>query len=261
MKRRFIIVSLLAATLLSCSQLQDREPQIEVLAHRGACFLAPENTWPAIESALQHGADWIEIDVRQSADSVLFNFHDISVERTTNGEGEISELTSEHILKLDAGSWFSEDYKGVGVPTVESLLDSLKGRAKVFFDVKRGTSVEKLVSMVEQKGFEEDCFFWFGDPSSVEVLTQIAPQMQIKVNAKSVEMLKEWQKVCNPSIIEVSTDNLGDELEAYCKESGIRIMIAVSDDTPENYLRALEKRPDIINIDAPELWQEVLEKR
>ena len=63
---------------------------IEIVVHRGANALAPENTWPSAEAALQYGAKWIEVDVRKSKDGELFNLHDETLDRTTNGKALIA---------------------------------------------------------------------------------------------------------------------------------------------------------------------------
>ena len=110
---------------------------IEVVVHRGANALAPENTLPSADSALAHGATWIEVDVRTSKDGVMYNLHDETLDRTTDGSGNIGERSSEYIDRLDAGSWYDETrFKGLHVPTIEAMLEGLKGRANVFFDVK-----------------------------------------------------------------------------------------------------------------------------
>ena len=79
---------------------------IEVVVHRGANYLAPENTVASAYAALDNGATWIEVDVRSSKDGVLYNMHDPTLDRTTNGKGLISDMMSADIDKLDAGSWF-----------------------------------------------------------------------------------------------------------------------------------------------------------
>ena len=111
---------------------------IEVVVHRGANALAPENTVASADSALKYGATWVEVDVRPSRDGVLFNLHDETLDRTTNGTGRLVDMLAADVHRLDAGSWFSPQFAGQHVPTIAEMLDSLQGRAKVFFDVKRG---------------------------------------------------------------------------------------------------------------------------
>lgn len=84
----------------------------KIVSHRGANRFAPENTFTAADLALRHGADYIELDVRESADGVLYVFHDETLDRTTDGTGPIGHALSSEIDALDAGGWFDESFKG-----------------------------------------------------------------------------------------------------------------------------------------------------
>ncbi|MGV2685769.1 glycerophosphodiester phosphodiesterase, partial [Clostridium perfringens] len=75
------------------------------IAHRGASGYAPENTMASFVKALDVGADMLELDVQLSKDGQVVVIHDSTVERTTNGEGEVGDLTFEELRMLDAGSW------------------------------------------------------------------------------------------------------------------------------------------------------------
>ena len=156
---------------------------LEIVVHRGANALAPENTIASADSALAHGAKWIEVDVRPSKDQVLFNLHDDTLDRTTDGKGRLVDMLAKDVCKLDAGAWFSHKYVGAPVPTIADMLDHLRGKAKVFFDVKHGTSVSQLVKLVREKGFAKNSFFWFGDENMLREFIRIAPDMKVKVNA------------------------------------------------------------------------------
>lgn len=93
-----------------------------IIAHRGASGYAPENTIAAINLAIKQGCDGIEMDVQLTQDGEVVVYHDWTVDRTTNGTGEIKDLTLEEIRKLDAGSWFSHEFIGEKVPTLEEVL-------------------------------------------------------------------------------------------------------------------------------------------
>jgi len=95
----------------------------QIVAHRGLSSLAPENTYAAIELAAQKGATWIEIDVNVSADGVPYLLHDDKLHRCTNGSGYIVKTNSDVLDTLDAGSWFSEDYKGEPLMRFEKLFE------------------------------------------------------------------------------------------------------------------------------------------
>ena len=85
---------------------------VAVIAHRGYSKVAPENTLAAFRAALAADADIIELDVHMTRDDHLVVMHDGSVERTTNGEGDIADFTLAEIKALDAGGWFSPEFAG-----------------------------------------------------------------------------------------------------------------------------------------------------
>lgn len=231
---------------------------IEVVVHRGANFLAPENTLPSARAALKYGAEWIELDVRKSKDGVLYNLHDETLDRTTDGHGPIHLVTSSEIERLDAGSWFGPAFRDLKVPRIETMLDSLKGKANVFFDVKKGTPVADLVKLVRAKGFEKNSFFWFADAKMIPKFVKLAPEMKIKVNASDIEGIKKWQAVCRPSYVEIEPENITKELVNYCHKNGILVMAAIQNGNEEAYKKAIQAQPDLVNIDQPELWARVV---
>lgn len=107
------------------------------IAHRGASSYAPENTMPAFQKAVEMKADLIELDVTLTRDNIPVVFHDKNLERTTNGMGQIQNFYLREIRELDAGSWFSSDYKNVSIPTLENLLLWAKGRIALNIEIKK----------------------------------------------------------------------------------------------------------------------------
>lgn len=93
-----------------------------IAGHRGAASLAPENTLSGFKKALQSGAKWIELDTQLSADKTPVIFHDETVDRCTNGEGLVADLTLSQLQSLDAGSWFSEAFIGEQIISLEHTL-------------------------------------------------------------------------------------------------------------------------------------------
>jgi len=233
---------------------------IEMSAHRGACFLAPENTYAAIRKALEYGAAWIEFDVRTSKDGVLYNFHDITLNRTTNGTGFFHQHTSQEIDRLDAGSWFSPEFADERVPRVADLLDSLQGKANVYFDVK-DADLKQLISLVREKGYADKCFFWFGRLERQREFLSLAPDLKIKVNAANIARMEEWLEECHPvkpAIVEVGIRNLTPEFRAFCHSHGIRVMVIITGEDTSRYRDAILLEADMINLDRPEIFQEIL---
>lgn len=255
----FLLSSLLA--LASCTSQPQPEPEsidavrrIEVVVHRGANALAPENTLPSADSALVHGADWIEVDVRTSRDGVLYNLHDAELDRTTNGSGIIGDWLSADIDTLDAGQWFAPEFRGLRVPTIASMLDGLRDRALVYFDVKDG-DLQQLVMMVRQKGFADRSFFWFGKEEMLRQFLTLAPEMKVKVNANDIERLQYWMQICQPAIVETHVEHVTPTFIDFCSEHGIRIMVAAQGESADDYRRALQCGADMINLDKPEIFE------
>ncbi len=95
-----------------------------VFAHRGLNRLAPENTIPAFEKAANAGISWVETDV-DIADGIPVLLHDTTLDRTTDYRGSVYELTADQISHVDAGSWFSDEFKGTALPTLRDFIEFL----------------------------------------------------------------------------------------------------------------------------------------
>ena len=93
-----------------------------VFAHRGSSAYAPENTMSAFDLAISQGADAIELDTKLSADNIPVVIHDSSVDRTTNGTGNVARLTYRELRNLDAGSSFDKIFSGERIPSLEEVL-------------------------------------------------------------------------------------------------------------------------------------------
>ena len=132
----------------------------QIFAHRGARRVAPENTLPAFERALEMGVDGIELDVHLSRDGRLVVIHDYSLETTTNGLGLVTDLSSSELALLDAGSHFDPAFASVGVPTLDQVLDLVGNRCRVNVEVKSlsptgDNAVEPLAEMIRDRGLHD----------------------------------------------------------------------------------------------------------
>src|SRR5438067_170423 len=94
-----------------------------LIAHRGGALEVPENTLAAFRYAISIGMSWVELDVQMSSDGALVVIHDETVDRTTDGTGAVGSLTFEELRRLDAGSWFGQQYEGEVIPMLREVLD------------------------------------------------------------------------------------------------------------------------------------------
>jgi glycerophosphoryl diester phosphodiesterase len=159
-----------------------RRPQI--FAHRGAKRVAPENTLPAFQKALEMGVDGIELDVHTSKDGQLVVIHDFTVDKTTNGQGRVETFSASELAQLDAGSRFDPAFAGVGVPTLGQVLDLVGDRCRVNVEIKceehdGGDEVELLAALIHQRQLYEQVIVSSFNPITLIKLRWVDPKIQL----------------------------------------------------------------------------------
>ncbi len=134
---------------------------IQISSHRGNSYVSPENTLPALESAIQANSDYAEIDVQQTKDGVLVLLHDKTLLRTSGINRYIGDMTIDEVSVLDVGSWFGIEYYNTKIPTLEEVLVYCKGKINLNIEVKSSKKQpnieEKLVSLIEQYDYINQC--------------------------------------------------------------------------------------------------------
>lgn len=148
----------------------DDLPKPLILAHRGDSAHAPENTLPAFERAVQCGADGVELDVKLSADNQVVVSHDPSVDRTTDGRGRVSNMTVSELGRLDAGSSFSEEFRGTRLPRLEEVFEAIGGKCIINVELTNVANpfdevVGKVCDLVRRHGLQDRILFssFFGN--------------------------------------------------------------------------------------------------
>lgn len=138
---------------------KSKEHKIKMIAHRGMSSLAPENTLEAIELAASYEFEIVEFDISETADGKFIVMHDSSVDRTTNGTGEISDLTYEQIksFHIDGGNGYDKWYKNVKVPSLEEALKVCKKRNLTpLIHIKQVKDTSKLLKVIKKSGFSKN---------------------------------------------------------------------------------------------------------
>ena len=116
--------------------LLDQLERPVIFAHRGASVYAPENTLSAFELAVKLGAKAIELDTMLSSDGIPVVIHDHTLERTTDGHGHVNSHNYSDLSRLDAGSWFSDAFKGEKIPSLHKVLESISNKILVNIELK-----------------------------------------------------------------------------------------------------------------------------
>ena len=179
MKFVIILIAVLAVNGELCAQKPSR---VMVIAHRGASAYAPENTIAAFRKAVELKADALEVDVRQSKDAHLVILHDATVNRTTNGKGNVADLTLDELRQLDAGSWFNGEFEGEGIPTLEEVVALLDTTTVLIIEVKEGSTIypnieRHVVDVIKNSGKEKQVILKSFDREVLDKLKELAPSI------------------------------------------------------------------------------------
>jgi len=151
-----------------------------LLAHRGYSALAPENTLAAFQAALEHDIPGVELDVQLTADGKVVVLHDFDLKRVTGHEGQLQQCTAARLRRLDAGSWFSPQFRGEKIPFLDEVFELL-GR-RVYYDVelkwlrRQGGELEqRVLERIRAHGLEDRCLVSSFNPFCIWRVQQLAP--------------------------------------------------------------------------------------
>ena len=156
------------------------------VAHRGYSSKAPENTFSAFDLAIESNFNFIETDVQLTADNIPVIIHDDKIDRTSNGNGKVSDLKLNEIKSYDFGNWFDKKYKDEKIPTLSEMLKKYANRIHLVLELKSDqSSLTKQVSaLIENEGWEKVA----GNPlSQVPGLTIIS--FHLAQVLRSIELL------------------------------------------------------------------------
>jgi glycerophosphoryl diester phosphodiesterase len=157
--------------------------RMRVIAHRGFSGSAPENTLSAFRKAIEIGADMFELDVLLSRDGKVVVIHDETLDRTTSGTGKVADYSLAELAELDAGTWFSSDFRGESIPTLAEVLELAKEKILVNVEIKteavtnkaRGGIVEKVLNLVRGSGMEDQVVISSFDPRALAQSRELDP--------------------------------------------------------------------------------------
>jgi glycerophosphoryl diester phosphodiesterase len=155
----------------------------QVTAHRGNSVDAPENTLAAFRAAIDDMADCIELDIQMTSDGVLVVMHDPSLYRTTGLDKKVTEVTYDEISKLDAGSWYSDEFKGEKVPTLEEVLELVQGKIDLNIEIKTNNTryeiAKELVDLLAKYNMENRVVVTSFDYKSLKAVKGFNSNIQV----------------------------------------------------------------------------------
>ena len=199
--------------------------EIEIVCHRGANELAPENTYASAQYCIDWGMDYLELDVNTSRDGVMYVFHGPDLARTTNrSSGKLYELDSSEIDTLDCGRWFGPQFEGTKIPKLDEFLTWIDHRINLFFDVK-WACLDDLVLLIKKHALEQECFFWFGRDRLALEFAGLRSGLNLKINATTPDDVKRARETYGASIVEFGLNDVTPELLSSCRALNMKTMI------------------------------------
>jgi glycerophosphoryl diester phosphodiesterase len=181
-----VVLAFVGFALLAFMVTRSNRPVL-VLAHRGASAAAPENTLAAFRLAVEQGADFVELDVQESADGEVLVIHDSDLMKVGNSPMKIWEHTAAELRTVDIGSRVGPQFSGERVPTLAEALAVCKGKARVDVELKSYGHDQKLqervAEIVEAAGMAHDCIYMSLDHQMIERMKRLRPSWRCGVLA------------------------------------------------------------------------------
>ncbi len=233
-------------------------PYVLSVAHRGAAYHAPENTLAAIDAALALGVDGVELDVRTTSDGVLVLMHDSTVDRTTNGSGDVSDMSWSELQALTVPSAFD----GVPDQVVPSFLEALEhidGRAVVDVDVK-DAAAEAMATDILAADAISAVFLLTKSVDKAAAYRAANPDIAIMPNLDAPENLADYAAYA-PELAEVDFLDIADAAPVF-SDQGVRLFthglgfesVAVGNGSIEqSWTGMVDDGAQVIQSDYPEL--------
>ena len=245
--RIVLLVTAIAAAFAAFAQTGRR---IVVISHRGEHLHHPENTIPAFQEAIRVGADYFELDVRTTSDGKLVLMHDGTVDRTTNGHGEVAKMTFDEIRALDAGVKMSPEFKGTRVPTFDEALDLARGKIGIYVDVKNA-SAKDLVEHINGHGMTDHVVIYSGRIS--KEIQDLDGRLKLMPEARNADFARQLVDSLRLKVLAFDANDFKPDVIAVAKKAGALVYVdrLGPADTPSVWQEAIDMGADGIQTDRP----------
>jgi glycerophosphoryl diester phosphodiesterase len=192
------------------------------IGHRGAKGFIAENTLESFQKALDLGVDAVELDVHLCASGELVVFHDFTVDRMTNGSGEVHKLTLSELKALK----ISNQYE---IPTLTEVFDLIDRKCWINVELKGHETAQAAVEVIEkyinEKGWQyEDFIVSSFQKEELEKVFQLNKEIHLGILTQaSVEQALEWAGKLSAKAIHPHFSLLTEENCNETQEKGYQI--------------------------------------
>ena len=209
---------------------------VKSVNHRGYCRKAPENTLSAYVLSAQNGFDYVECDVSFTSDNIPVLLHDSTIDRTSNGSGDITSMTFEEARTYDFGSWFSDEYEGELIPSFEEFISLCKKLSLYpYIEIKNSGSytneqIKTLVDIVKRYGMSGKVTYISFNHGYLSNVKDIDPNARLgfvvgKVTDSIVAIAKKLLTTTNEVFIDAYVDDLTIDMVNMCMNADIPLEV------------------------------------
>ena len=234
----------------------------EVIGHMGSCADRPGNTVVGVMRAAEARANAAEVDVRTTKDGVLVCLHDDTVDRTTDGKGEVADLTLTEIKKLDAGVKFDAKYKGERVPTLREVLAAAKGKVGVMLDLKEDGEeyAKRIAAEVREHGEPKRLIIGVRSVEHAKLFGKLLPEARQIGLVPTVDDIEPFAKA-GVKVIRLWPKWLSDEtLVPKVRKLGLELHLGTGNGTRAEVLPLLAHAPESLASDDPAMLVKTLKE-
>ncbi len=237
--------------------------------HRGAPTVAPENTLASFQKAREMGADGIELDVMLCADGKVVVSHDFSVERTTDGQGRVAEITQAQLRALDAGAWFAAQFAGQRIPTLREVVqwagkDMLLNIELKSMSLRTDGLEEKVIAIVREYHLESRVVLSSFNPFAIRRVKQMAPDLHtglLYAGKLPIYLRRAWLRpFAHPDALHPQYGLVNDAYLLWARGKGCRVNVWAPDEL-NDLQRLVAQGVDMIITDRPDLLAAVFKRR
>jgi glycerophosphoryl diester phosphodiesterase len=237
----------------------DRE--VEIIAHRGAAGSRPENTLAAVEKALEDRADWVEIDVQESADGEVIVAHDSDFMKLAGNPMKVWDATMDDIAGIDIGSWYGPEWASERTPTLREVLRMAKGRGRVLIELKYYGHDKELESrvarIVEEEGMTDAVAVMSLKVPGVQKMRALRPDWRAGIlAARAIGNLA----ALDADFLAVNTGQASARMVRQAHAQGKQVYVWTVDD-PALMSRMISLGVDGLITNEPALARQVMEAR
>lgn len=238
------------------------DDEVQIIAHRGSAGARPENTMAAFEKAIADKADWIELDVQESAEGEVIVVHDSDFMKLAGNPLKVWDSTAEELAEIDVGSWFAPEYSAERTPLLRDVLELAKGtQSGVLIELKYYGHDEMLeqrvADVVEETGMVDHVRLMSLKFDAVKKMKALRPDWTVGLLATAT-LGKLWELEADFIAINMGTADAA--LVAHSRDAGKDLYVWTVND-PMSMSRALSLGVTGLITDEPALAREVIEQR